>query len=123
MKEMIAVFAGGGLGCLLRYLFSRLLNPLLTFMPIGTFAANLLACMVLGVISGIALSRLPQDYFFRLFMITGFCGGLSTFSTFNHELFVYIKNGQWLNAIVYLGLSLIICTFGIILGYKMSRIF
>lgn len=79
------VFAGAGLGACLRYALSLALNPLLTALPLGTLASNLIGGYLVGLATGYCLieSALPVEY--RLFAITGFLGGLTTFSAFSME--------------------------------------
>lgn len=112
------VFIGGGLGSLCRFGLSQWLNKPDAY-PIGTWIANGLSCLVLGVLVALASKDiLPIEY--RLLLITGFCGGFSTFSTFSNELVHFIKNGEWMMASVYLGGSLFVGMLGIWAGIKVA---
>ena len=74
--------------------------------PWHTLTANLLACIVLGV--GLALvTREQLSRSGQLLLLTGFCGGFSTFSTFAAEILQLVENGFWGAAAVYLALSLL----------------
>lgn len=85
-KPILAISLGAALGALLRWQLGLKLNSFLPFAPPGTLTANLLA----GYIVGLALAYFAQapdiSPEWRLFIITGFCGGLSTFSTFSAEI-------------------------------------
>jgi CrcB protein len=89
-----AVFVGAGLGALLRWLLGDRLNPLFPTLPLGTLAANLLG----GLLVGLAVAYfgrhggLPPEL--RLFVITGFLGGLTTFSTFSAEVVTLLLRGE-----------------------------
>lgn len=92
------------MGSLCRYYTGIWLNHEGQF-PFGTWIANILSCMLLGVLLA-ASSRywLPAEY--RLLLVTGFCGGFSTFSTFSNEMLQMIRGGMWWMAAVYLLSSL-----------------
>jgi fluoride exporter len=86
LLAVVSIFTGAGLGALLRWGLGTHLNPLFPTLPLGTLAANLLG----GLLVGVALSwfghhpgQAPE---LRLFLITGFLGGLTTFSTFSAEV-------------------------------------
>jgi len=105
-KSIIAVSIGASLGALLRWWLSAKLNGYFPNIPPGTLAANLIGGYVVGAaiaffstFAGIA----PE---WRLLIITGFCGGLTTFSTFSAELMVHIKGGQLLWACAASGIHL-----------------
>jgi fluoride exporter len=84
MKELLLVFVGGGLGSVGRYGLSVLLRPYALRFPWATLVANVLACWVLGmVLAQVSAGRWSEAQ--RLLLATGFCGGLSTFSTFAAE--------------------------------------
>ena len=95
-KSIVAISIGGSLGSLLRWWLGMLLNAHFPTMPPGTLTANLVGGYIIGL--GIALfasfPALAPEW--RLFVITGFCGGLTTFSTFSAEIATSIQEGQHL---------------------------
>ncbi|HAI93624.1 MAG TPA: fluoride efflux transporter CrcB [Xanthomonadaceae bacterium] len=94
-KPVIAIALGAALGALLRWWFGLRLNSMLPQMPLGTLAANLVAAYVVGV-GMAAFAGMPQlSPQWRLFIITGFCGGLSTFSTFSAEVVALLQRGEY----------------------------
>jgi CrcB protein len=91
---LFAVGVGSVFGGWLRWWLSLRLNPLFPNLPLGTLAANLVAGYIIGVALG-AMTQgpaLPPQA--RLFVMTGFCGGLSTFSTFSAETYTLLARGQ-----------------------------
>lgn len=115
----LSIFLGGGLGSLTRYSISRFI-PYDGGMPWATFVANLTACMILGYMMGDVKSSQWSDSY-RLMIMTGFCGGLSTFSTFSAESFTLIEEGNAFIAMTYIVISLVLCLVGILLGYQISK--
>jgi CrcB protein len=91
---MMAVAVGGVLGCLMRWLLALVLNRYFPTVPPGTLAANLIGCYIIGVALAIfaANPALPLEW--RLFLTTGFCGGLTTFSTFSAEVVMLLQSGR-----------------------------
>ena len=104
---VLAVFSGAGLGACLRWVLSLWLNPLLPSMPLGTLAANLIGGLLVGVATaGFAqLPHLAPEW--RLLLVTGFLGGLTTFSTFSAEVTSLLIRQQWAWALVAAGTHLI----------------
>ncbi|NJB86270.1 CrcB protein [Lewinella marina] len=104
----LLVFLGGGVGALSRYGIGRLFPSEGVgegAFPWATFLANLLACIILGVaLSLVARDQLPRGG--QLLLVTGFCGGFSTFSTFAAELVGLLQAGHASVALLYLGASL-----------------
>lgn len=92
--SILAVGIGGALGSLFRWFLGIRLNGLFPALPLGTFAANVIAGYVIGVaVAGFA--RAPQiSPEWRLFVITGLMGGLSTFSTFSAEVVQRLQDGR-----------------------------
>jgi CrcB protein len=106
MKGFFLVFLGGGLGSALRYYFSLMQNAY-TIKWIPTITVNLLGCLLLGVfIAAFHKESLAQHWYVLLGV--GLCGGLTTFSTFSAELFMLLKSGAYVNAVLYFFLSTIL---------------
>tara|TARA_A100001391_G_scaffold187246_1_gene156952 strand:- start:203 stop:574 length:372 start_codon:yes stop_codon:yes gene_type:complete len=101
MKQLALVFLGGGLGSVLRYFFSKFLNNPETGIPFGTFAANILGSLLIGIILGLALKNETLSQSTVLFLATGFCGGFTTFSTFAYENHLFLKSGDFMSFAFY----------------------
>lgn len=95
MQLLLAVFIGGGSGSVARWLLSLKLNPMHHALPLGTLTANLVGAFIIG--AGLAwFNRLPQiDPMWKLLITTGFCGGLTTFSTFSLEVVFLLQAGKF----------------------------
>jgi fluoride exporter len=93
--SFIAVGIGGGLGSLLRWALGLRLNAIFPNLPLGTFAANVIAGYIIGVAVAF-FARYPNvSVEWRLFIITGLMGGLSTFSTFSAEVVAHLQQGRF----------------------------
>ncbi|MGB0806794.1 MAG: fluoride efflux transporter FluC [Salibacteraceae bacterium] len=96
LKLLIPVFIGGGLGSILRFSISVLVvNNLKGFLPIATLVANLLAILIMGITLFYAEAKIEAFPWVRAFVLIGFCGGLSTFSTFSFETVLLLKGYHW----------------------------
>ncbi len=101
-RSFIAVSAGGVLGCLARWGLAMLLNGVFPTLPPGTLAANLIGCYVIGLALGVFTAYPAFAPEWRLFITTGFCGGLTTFSTFSAEIVMLLQAGRlvWAGAAI-----------------------
>ena len=109
------VFLGGGLGALTRYLLYLIL-PKGTFLPYGTLFANFFGCFIATLVFTFFILKSDTESIYKLLLITGFCGGLSTLSALSIEVLIYIQNSDYLRAFLYILTSLLICTTSVILG-------
>lgn len=93
--SFFAVFGGAGLGACLRWWLGIALNPVFPTVPLGTLAANLLGGYLVGMAIAYfsANASLPPEL--RLLVVTGFLGGLTTFSTFSAEVVTLLSRGQF----------------------------
>ncbi|KAA8999960.1 fluoride efflux transporter CrcB [Affinibrenneria salicis] len=106
-NAFLVVFIGGGIGSVARWLLSLRLNALHAQLPFGTLSANLIGAFIIGAALAVFL-RVPQiDAQWRLLITTGFCGGLTTFSTFSAEVFTLLQSGQLLFAGLNIALNLL----------------
>jgi CrcB protein len=118
--SIIAVFGGAGLGALLRWGLGGWLNPVFPTVPLGTLAANLVGGLLVGLASAFFSHSAGLAPEWRLLIITGFLGGLTTFSTFSAEVVTLIGRQQlgWALGAASLHLfgSLLLTALGIVLA-------
>jgi CrcB protein len=106
-RSLAAVAVGGALGCIFRWSLAVLFNRYFPAIPPGTLAANLIGCYVIGVAIAFFAASPTFSSEWRLFIITGFCGGLTTFSTFSAEVVLLLQSGRSLAAFGAVGAHLI----------------
>ena len=98
LLSVIAISLGAALGALLRWTLALQLNGLTETMPFGTLVANLVGGYLIGIAAALFLDQPAIPIEWRLFCITGFLGGLTTFSTFSAEVVVMLTGGRTLAA-------------------------
>lgn len=113
--NFIAVFLGGGLGALVRYTL-YLIIPDLTYLPLATLIANFFGCFIATVVFVYFAIKSGLNPAFKIFLITGFCGGLSTLSALSLELLHFIHTEDYIRAATYVLSTVIICTISVLLG-------
>lgn len=111
------MFIGGGLGSWCRYGIALWLLTYKFSFPWATLLANALSCFVLGLMLPLVSNNAVPDSQ-RLLVMTGFCGGFSTFSTFTSESWQLFQQGRWEHALANVALNLMICLICLYLGIK-----
>ncbi len=120
LANIIAVSVGAASGALLRWQFGLRLPALMGSVPSGTLAANWLGGLIIGLALGLMaqIPSLPPHW--RLLIITGFCGGLTTFSTFSAEIIEQLQHGRvglaGVSIALHLGGSLLLTFVGMMIG-------
>ena len=122
IKSMLIAGAGGFLGTCGRYLVSRLtagwtISPF----PIGTFLVNMIGCLLIGLLFGLAQRSNILSQHLNTLLITGFCGGFTTFSTFSNEMHIITQSRHWMCAACYLSLSVILGILMVWLGRNIAH--
>ena len=123
---VLAVGIGAALGAVLRWLLGLWLNALLPAIPPGTLAANLIGGYLIGVAMVVFGQQVHLPPEWRLFVITGFLGGLTTFSTFSAEVMRLLQDGRigWAAAAmsVHLAGSLLATWAGMLTADRLGRL-
>ncbi|MEL0645520.1 fluoride efflux transporter CrcB [Olleya sp. Ti.3.14] len=123
MKQLVLVFVGGGFGSVLRYIIGKALNNTNNGIPYGTFLANVLGSLLIGIILGLALKNNTISNSQTLLLATGFCGGFTTFSTFAYENHVFLKSGDFTSFALYTIASFILGFLAVFLGMWLAKQF
>lgn len=116
IRSLLLVAAGGAVGSACRYLIARMLE---TSFPWATFAVNILGSLLIGFLVGLA-GRGVVSAEVRLLLVTGFCGGFTTFSTFANESFALMKAGDILLMAAYIAASVTIGVLAVWCGIKLA---
>ncbi|MCO6490378.1 MAG: fluoride efflux transporter CrcB [Phaeodactylibacter sp.] len=119
MTPYLLVFVGGGLGSACRYGIAHWLARHHLAFPLATLLANALSCVLLGWLVGLSLRGQITDTC-KFLLMTGFCGGFSTFSTFTNETFNLLQAGHPGLGLLNIGGSLLLCLACIYAGIRMG---
>ncbi|WP_375578498.1 fluoride efflux transporter CrcB [Marivirga tractuosa] len=121
IKNLLLIGLGGGLGSIARYATSHLAQKYLAnFLPYGTLIANIFGSLLIGVFLAYLIENPSQN--FKLLLVTGFCGGFTTFSTFSYENFSYLQNGQIGLFLLYGFGSIAIGLLAVFVGFSLGKL-
>ena len=116
LKEIVAVFIGGGIGSSMSYLINKSSFIMPNSFPYSTFITNIIGCFILGLTIGYFLKNNNQNSLIFVFLTTGICGGFTTFSTFSNEGLTLINNGNYLTFLIYTMISIILGLLAVYFG-------
>jgi CrcB protein len=123
MDKVLLVFIGGGAGSVCRFwLASWLGDRFGPIFPFGTLAVNLIGCFLIGLIAGLPSASASVPPFARLLLMTGFLGGLTTFSTYEYESFLLLSQGDIAKALLNLGGSMVLGLLALLVGVVVVRL-
>ena len=120
LKTILLIGSGGFIGSVARFYLSKI-NLYIQFfsIPVGTLLVNVLGCFIIGFLTGIAEQRTILTAEWRLFLMVGFCGGFTTFSTFANENLMLMHNGLFPSILLYTGLSILLGFLAVYLGFNL----
>ncbi len=123
MKQLLLVFAGGGLGSVSRFLVGKIYPTGISLIPLGTLTANFFSCLVVGAVVVLGVEKINLNDPLKLLIITGFCGGFSTYSSFTAETVELFKQSQSAMAIGNIVANFALSVAGLYLGSWLVRLF
>ena len=119
--NLVAIFIGGGLGSLCRYGIGKfIMSYESSVLAYSTLFSNFLSTIFLALFVYFFQEKMGLNEVWKLLLVTGFCGGFSTFSTFSFETFEMLKNGQAALAFANVFVSVLLCLFVLYIIYKKS---
>ncbi len=122
IKTILYIAIGGALGSILRFLTTLLVSKYWSDnFPLATFIVNIIGCFCIGLFVGYLTKNQLEDSNLKWFLITGLCGGFTTFSAFGMENYTLFQNNNSLLALGYIGLSIILGLFAVWFGLFVSK--
>ena len=119
IQSLVMVGLGGAAGSILRFMLQRWLNTI--SFPYGTLGVNIAGCLLIGILWGLFSKNNATDPL-RLLLMTGFCGGFTTFSAFTQESIQMLLDQRWLPFFLYIVLSLTAGLLATFAGYKFTTL-
>ena len=123
LKAVLIVGLGGMTGSIARYLSQNLISQLLPGrFPAGTFTVNILGCLIAGILFGLMERNQWLAPEWRMFLIVGFCGSFTTFSTFSAENYTLLQQGHLFMMLGYILISVVTGLVAVYGGISLGRV-
>ena len=121
IKDIVLVGIGSGIGGICRYLISLSMGHLHGSFPWGTFAVNIVGCLLIGIIWGLTSRFQHLTPAFSLLLMVGFCGGFTTFSTFSKEGLTMLQTNNYVLFALYTLGSVVLGIVAVALGFWTTK--
>ena len=118
IRDIVIVGIGSGIGGICRYLISLAMNHAGNGFPWGTFAVNVAGCLLIGILWGVTSRFQNVSPSLSLFLMVGFCGGFTTFSTFSKEGLTMLQANNHILFSLYAIGSVVLGIMAVALGYR-----
>ncbi len=122
IRTILLIALGGGIGSVFRYITSVIIQKYYAaIFPLATFIVNILGCLLIGIIMGLLEKNQISNTNLKWFLITGFCGGYTTFSAFGYENISLLQSNNAGLMLLYIGTSIIIGLFAVWFGLFITK--
>jgi CrcB protein len=122
LRTAFLIAVGGGIGSVFRYLTAIAVQKYYaSVFPLATFITNVLGCLLIGIIVGILEKNALSDSNLKWLLVTGFCGGYTTFSAFGYENISLLESNNPAMALLYIGASIFMGLAAVWLGLFLVR--
>jgi CrcB protein len=122
LKNFLLVALGGGLGSALRYACQRIFQLSYTgFFPVGTFIVNITGSILIGILWGLSIRSASFNENWKLILMTGLCGGFTTFSAFSQESISLLRDGKTNLFFLYVIASIVIGLLATFYSFRLTQ--
>jgi CrcB protein len=122
LKTILFIAIGGAIGSVLRFLTTVLVSKFWSnHFPLATFMVNVIGCFLIGILMGFLTKNALDNSNLKYFLVTGFCGGFTTFSAFGIENVTLLQNNNTILAFAYMAVSILLSLFAVWLGLFVAK--